>query len=309
MSEVLTGTSIVAAVLGGAVALFAPCCISVMLPAYFATSFRRRRALVAMTFVFAAGVAAVILPIAFGASALSRLFNDYHTPVFLIGGGLMVALGVAMVSGWKPALPMVGMRARPDRGPSAVFALGAFSGIASACCAPVLAGVVALSGAAASFTAALAVGVAYVFGMVGPLFAIALAWERYEWGNSALLRGRTWSLRLFGRTRTVQSTSLFSGVLLVAMGALVVVLAFTGTAMDPQGWQARLSAELRHYADVALGWLDVVPGWLALGGLAVVIGLLARRAIRQYLHEQEGVETEEPAAPLLVEVSGTESEP
>ncbi|MGH2394403.1 MAG: cytochrome c biogenesis CcdA family protein, partial [Candidatus Limnocylindria bacterium] len=83
MSEVLTGTSIIAAVLGGAVALFAPCCISVMLPAYFATSFQRRRALVAMTFVFGAGVAAVILPIAFGASAVSRLIVDHHTPVFL----------------------------------------------------------------------------------------------------------------------------------------------------------------------------------------------------------------------------------
>jgi thiol-disulfide isomerase/thioredoxin len=65
----------------GAIALFAPCCISVMLPAYFASSYQNRRRLVAMTFVFAAGIATVILPIALGASALLALINGGHTPL------------------------------------------------------------------------------------------------------------------------------------------------------------------------------------------------------------------------------------
>lgn len=38
-SALFFGGSVIAAVLAGAVALFAPCCISVMLPAYFATAF------------------------------------------------------------------------------------------------------------------------------------------------------------------------------------------------------------------------------------------------------------------------------
>jgi hypothetical protein len=145
--------------------------------------------------------------------------------------------------------------------------------------------VVALSGATASFLAALAVGVAYVLGMVGPLFVIALLWERYDWSNSRLLRGRTLSVRLFGRTRTVHSTGLASGTLLVAIGALVTVLAFTGPDMSSRGWQARFGARLRHYADVTLSWLDAVPGWAWLVVLFVVIALLARRAVDQYLDE------------------------
>ncbi len=63
-SSIFFGGSVVAAVVAGSIALFAPCCISVMLPAYFASSFQNRRLLVAMTFLFAAGVATVILPIA-----------------------------------------------------------------------------------------------------------------------------------------------------------------------------------------------------------------------------------------------------
>ncbi len=42
-SNLFFGGSVVAAVIAGAIALFAPCCVSVMLPAYFAASFHNRR--------------------------------------------------------------------------------------------------------------------------------------------------------------------------------------------------------------------------------------------------------------------------
>ena len=78
---VVYGGSVLAATVAGAVALFAPCCISVMLPAYFASSFHNRRLLVAMTFLFAAGVATVVLPIALGAAVVQRLLVGRHTLV------------------------------------------------------------------------------------------------------------------------------------------------------------------------------------------------------------------------------------
>lgn len=277
----------IAAFIGGVVALFAPCCISVMLPAYFATSFRRRRALVAMTFVFGLGVATVILPIAFGATALTRFIIGRHTVVFLIGATLMITLGLAMIAGWKLPLPMPGVQARRDRGVGSVYALGAFSGTASACCAPVLAGVVALSGAAGSFAAAAIVGVAYVFGMVVPLFAIALLWDRYDWGNSAILRGRTFRLRAFGRSRPVHSTALVGGLLLVIMGVITAALGVTGTAMPRGGWQTDLSARLQHYGKVALGWVAGIPGWITALAVLAALGALAWRAIEQHLDEAE----------------------
>jgi len=283
MRDILVGGTVIAAFIGGVVALFAPCCISVMLPAYFATSFRRRRALVVMTFVFGMGVAVVILPIALGASAVTRFIIGRHLVVFMAGGVLMVALGVATLAGWKLPLPMPGMKARSDRGPAAVFALGVFSGTASACCAPVLAGVVALSGAAGSFVAATGIGVAYVFGMVAPLFAIAVLWDRFDWGETRLLRGRTFTLTVLGRSRPVHSTALASGALLLAMGMLTVVLAFTGVAMPRRGWQPELSARLQHWGKVVQSWLEGVPGWV---GAALVFGALAALAsgaVRQYL--------------------------
>lgn len=98
-SSIFFGGSVVAAVVAGSIALFAPCCISVMLPAYFASSFQNRRLLVAMTFLFAAGVATVILPIAMGAQALRNVFITEHTPIYVTGGLLMLGFGAYTLLG------------------------------------------------------------------------------------------------------------------------------------------------------------------------------------------------------------------
>ena len=82
----------------GSIALFAPCCVSVMLPAYFAASFHNRRVPVAMTFLFAAGIATVIVPIALGASLVRRVLLDGHTAVYTAGGIMLLALSRAGMS-------------------------------------------------------------------------------------------------------------------------------------------------------------------------------------------------------------------
>jgi hypothetical protein len=102
VGELLVGTTLLASFLGGVVALLAPCCVSVMLPAYLATGFRHRGGVVPATLVFGAGVATLILPIGLGATALSRLLFGGHLWVFSIGGVLMIAAGVAVLAGWSP---------------------------------------------------------------------------------------------------------------------------------------------------------------------------------------------------------------
>src|SRR5882757_4882574 len=106
MSELLFGTTLLASFFGGVVALFAPCCISVMLPAYFATGFRSRGRVLAATLAFGAGVATVIVPIGLGAAAVSAGLLRYHLEVYLAGGSLMLLGGLAVFYGWKPNLPM-----------------------------------------------------------------------------------------------------------------------------------------------------------------------------------------------------------
>ncbi len=281
MTDVILGGAVLASFLAGMVALFAPCCISVMLPAYLASSFSTKRALVAMTFVFAAGLGLIILPIALGAAALGALINANHTIVYLVGAAFMFALGAYMILGGQLALPMPGVPIRQGRGPLAVLSLGAFSGVSSACCAPVLAGLVALAGATASFGAALTLGVAYVFGMAFPLFVIALLWDRFDWGESPLLRGRRFAFRLLGRQVEAHSTALASGGILIAMSAVAVYIALSGNAMSYSDWQLQLSASVEHYAAVIRNWLALVPGWLTALAIGVALVALAWVGLRQ----------------------------
>jgi cytochrome c-type biogenesis protein len=113
---VLFGPVLLTSLLAGVVALLAPCCVSVMLPAYLATVFRRRSGVLTATLVFAAGVATVIVPLGVGASALSAAFQRWHTPMWMAGGAAMVTGGVAVLLRWSPKLPMPGGRASSGTG-------------------------------------------------------------------------------------------------------------------------------------------------------------------------------------------------
>jgi len=204
-----------------------------------------------------------------------------HLWVFSIGGVLMIVGGVAVLAGWSPNLPMPGARAvRPGNYRSA-YLLGVFSGAASACCAPVLAGVAVLSGAAASFPVALAVGVAYVAGMVTPLAVIALIWDTRRERATRALTDKTITLRWGQHRRTLPLGTAISGALMIAMGVLAIVLAVTGPGMPSGGWQTELSGWLQHISASTLNALSWLPGWAVIAILAGTFAILIGRAVRR----------------------------
>jgi cytochrome c biogenesis protein CcdA len=291
MHQVLFGTALLTSFLGGVVALLAPCCVSVMLPAYFATGFSRRSGIAAATGAFAAGVATLIVPIGLGASAVSAALPAHHVLIFSIGGAAMLAGGAAVLGGWKPMLPMPSLRSPSGHGYAAAYGLGLFSGIASACCAPVLAGVVVLTGSTASFGAALAVSGTYVAGMVAPLAVLALVWEGRDWGSSRLLQGR--KVRAgFGRfRREMPLGTLASGVVLLAMGVLTLVTAVTGPSMTSTGWRETMTSWLQHASSVTAKALSWLPGWamlLVLAALAAALVWAGARARRRHGDPEAG---------------------
>ena len=296
-SSIFFGGSVVAAVVAGSISLFAPCCISVMLPSYFATAFQNRRKLVAMTFLFGAGVATVILPIALGAAALQRFFLNEHSLLYPLMGVLLLALAGYVLAGGRIHLPMPGRSAGGKTGPLSVYSLGMFSGVASSCCAPVLAGVIALSGLASSFAVSLGLGAAYVFGMVAPLFLISLLWERFDWTRSRIFRPRSLTWRVGPLRRTITGTALASGVLLGLMGAATLWIGLTSKSMPASsGWQASVSSTLQHWGSTVTDALEWVPGWAGALLLVAIVALLARHAIRELLTDDDDAPHDPPGS-------------
>ena len=298
MEGIFFGTSLLAAFVAGAVALFAPCCIVFMFPAYLGAAVRNRRwRLVPFTFVFAAGLALVLVPVTLGVGLLTRPLLRYHALIYSFGGLLMLAMAVFAVTGKTWSLPM--LKGSPDlrRTDSAgVFALGVFSGAASSCCAPVLAGVVTMSAVAPSLPMAAVIGLAYVFGMVFPLLVMTLVWDRSGLRQSRRIRGRDIHWSLWGRRFHTNTLNLIAAGAMGAMGLLFIFLAVTGASLVSET-QAGVAGWIEDLLKPVVDFLAPIPNWLgalALVGLAVgAVVLSGRKRPETPSDERNSDDTEE----------------
>ena len=226
----------VAAFVAGLFALAMPCCFSVLLPSYFAQSFKEKSRLVGMTAVFSTGIATVMLPLAFGITYLGRTLGTNHELVFVIGGLLMTLIGFWTLWG-KGMLPRINFPINLSGVPSvgSVFALGFFSGAATTCCAPVLAGILIFAALSSSLLEGLVVGFTYVVGMVFPLFVLALAWDRFRGGAENPFHSKLVGFKLFGHEFSASSSKIVSGAMFLVMGVVNIWVGFTGTMIPAPG--------------------------------------------------------------------------
>ncbi|MBB2915325.1 cytochrome c biogenesis protein CcdA [Streptosporangium becharense] len=250
------------AFLGGVFALFSPCS-ALLLPSFFAYSFTSPQRLFGRTALLYGGLALTLVPLGVASSAVGALLYGHRDTVVAVGGWSIIALGVAQILGLgfavRPARPAG--RLRPDSALS-IVALGAVYGLAGFCAGPILGGILtvaALGGAPVYGGVLLAV---YAFGMVVPLFGLALLWDRFDLGRRRWLRGRPFSL---GPLR-LHTNSLLSGAFFIAIGT--VFLVFDGTSALP----GLLSVDQEYAAERWIRRLGAaVPDAALLSAVVIVI--------------------------------------
>jgi cytochrome c-type biogenesis protein len=277
MGEALLSGSALAAFLAGTVAFFAPCCAFVMLPTYLASVTGASRWRTAgLTAIFIAGVATVVWPLTVGAAGLSQLITSNHQTMFLLGGAMMLLVGAATLRGWMwHHAPSVG--GGDPSGLVGIYLMGVFAGAATACCAPVLAGAVAIAGVSGSWWAGALLGLFYLFGLVSPLLLSALGIARLR----RHLRDPQLGLRLAGRRIQTSVTRLVGGLSFLALGALMIVLALTGNARTAPGAQKAFGNWLRARANDIATAIPSVIGWVLVLGLAALVAYVGIRALRR----------------------------
>ncbi|HLC95310.1 MAG TPA: cytochrome c biogenesis CcdA family protein [Patescibacteria group bacterium] len=228
--EIFILASLLTAFLAGIAALFAPCCISVLLPSYLGSVFRERYKVLLMTGVFFLGILTVFLPIGLGFAALAEFFRAYHNTVFLAGGAFLTVLGLLILTKHSFALPFH-IQTAPVAGTTtgSVYTLGIFSGITTTCCAPVLAGIIALSMLPGSLLWGGIYTLMYVFGMVAPLFFIALFLDKTSITKRIMEFRRPIRYVLFGHEIVLTIAEVLSGLVFLIMGVLTLYYAFTNT--------------------------------------------------------------------------------
>lgn len=270
--DVLLAGTLAAAFAAGLVAFFAPCCAGVMLPTYLAAvSGGSRLRVVSLSTLYVAGVAAVVLPITLGAGALASLVAEWHPQLFVLGGVIMLLVAVGL---WRGTMLPVAVRKPALTGSAgSVFALGAFSGAATACCAPVLAGAVALSAATADVAGGLVLGIAYVAGLVAPLLPLALLAGRVR----GRVRDPRLTLRLGAHAKRLTVSRLAGATIFAGFGLLFVGLAVTGNSETAPAFQETLGLWARRLG----ARLDDVPNLVAFPLLAALLAAVAFSLIRR----------------------------
>jgi cytochrome c biogenesis protein CcdA len=176
----LFGISLTGSFLAGALALFAPCCITFLFPSYLGTVFKEGKKVIFYTIIFALGLAFILIPVSLGFRALIFFFDQYHTGIYYLGGLFLIFMGIMTIKPvfQLPQLFHVAPGLNKKINTFSVFGLGLMSGLSSSCCAPVLFAAVTLTSLAPTLFQSVIVSLAYVMGIVFPLFIMSLFYER-----------------------------------------------------------------------------------------------------------------------------------
>ncbi|RDI73659.1 Cytochrome C biogenesis protein transmembrane region [Gaiella occulta] len=271
MTDLLLAGSVAAAFAAGLVAFFAPCCSGVMLPTYLAAVSGGSRMRVArMSAIYVAGVSLVVLPITLGAAALASRISGWHPQLFVLGGVMMIGVAIALYRG--SMLPLSVPQPQLTGSKLSVFGLGAFSGAATACCAPVLAGAIALSATSASIPGGLLLGGAYILGLIAPLLPVAFAAGRLH----GRIPDRRLTLRVGSYAKRITASRLAGSAIFAVFGVLFIALALTGNAEAAPGFQRTLGEAMRSVGSR----IDDIPNVVFAPGVIVLTGFLLYTVLR-----------------------------
>ncbi|MFW2513518.1 cytochrome c biogenesis CcdA family protein [Demequina sp. SO4-13] len=287
---------LVAAFLGGVLALLSPCG-ALLLPAYFASQVGSGSRRLIHGLVFYLGIATVLVPLGAGAGALGRIFATYRDVIVVGAAVLLVAAGVAQAMGWGfdmsrlvPGTRSVQARASRSVGIVRTYLLGAVGGVAGFCTGPILGAVLTVAAAQNNVVASSGLLAAYGAGIVAPMLGLATAWDRLGTRGRTLIRGRTFE----ALGRTWHSMSLLTGLLMVTLG--IMFWTTNGLVSAPSLVPASAQASLQSAASSMTG----IGADIALVVIVMAVALFTwHRIQRRRAARRARAETPQPTAPAL----------
>jgi len=231
-----------------------------------------------MTFIYFLGILSIFLPIGLGVSLLTQIFSQYHDTIFLIGGVFLIFLGMTLLLGQQFSLPFSVHPQLKRQDFISVYVLGIFSAIATTCCAPVLAGVLTLSALPGSVFLGGVYTLAYVLGMVLPLFLIAFFLDKIDFTKKFFAFRKSVSYSALGQKISLTFANLFSGLMFLSLGIIIIYLARTQQLASHSSYQVALNIYLTKFIKFISQFTKVIPevAWAVIFiGIALAITYFA----------------------------------
>ena len=232
-----------------------------------------------MTSVFFLGILTVFLPIGLGFSALAQFFKQYHNVVFLLGGGFLLVLGIMILTKNTFSMPWSVHPTLKKHNTGSIYILGIFSGVATTCCAPVLAGVMALAVLPGSIFWGVIYTLSYVLGMVAPLFLIAMFLDKTKITKKMMNFRKSVTINLGIKTVSLTISELVSGSMFLVMGLVIIYYAFMNKLTVHADYQVTINIYFAKLQKIIMSVIAPVPSFVWAIILAIFIFYIAKAII------------------------------
>lgn len=239
------------AYLAGLLSFFAPCG-AVLLPSFFAYTFKKRSELIAATFWFLAGFLTLFIPLGLGIRVISSPLLLHRRELTWLGGIMFFGLAAYAFAGRGLHVPVPQFLTKRGFHNDALssYLIGVVFGFTVAgCTAPLLGLVFALSAMERYRLFSFAVLAAYGVGLATPLLILAFVADRTKFLKHPALKGKLWTFTIGGKERSVHSTNAVAAAFMVVLG--IVFIASQGTF-----FMGNLGADTKMMADFNVGAAD-----------------------------------------------------
>jgi len=283
-SDSIIAISFIVALLGGFLSLISPCSAA-MLPVFFAYSFKEKKELVKMTGVFYLGLATLFVPLGFSASFISTFFINNQLLFFNGAGALFIILGILVFFGtsWQWLPESLRNKARFAKGvgkksTGSIYLMGVlFSFASGTCSAPIIGGILTLASTSSNSLMAVLLLLTYAFGLVLPLFIMAWFFDRYNFSESKLVQGKSWEVKIAGKSFYIHTTNIITAVLFIGVGILFIVSRGTNTFL--RGFDRFGVTDIYfNINNILIKYLESIPNWPF---VVVAIGIITWLVIRK----------------------------
>lgn len=215
--------TIFVAFLAGLLSFLAPCSLAIA-PAYFAATFKEKRKALPMTFAFFLGFTLTFIGLGIVASAIGHTFASLQLKydyLVIMAGLALIILGLMSV--FNKGFTLLRLKTNISPSFSGVFLMGVFFSFGwSACVGPILSGVLLIASLVSYAKAALLMFF-YALGNFIPFLVLSSLIDKYNLLGSKWISGKEFNVNLLGKEHKFHTTSLISGLLLVAMGVIFLV--------------------------------------------------------------------------------------